>query len=41
MKVDMGNAIYIIVMILLAFTSALVVTKTLMKYFKKDNENEI
>ena len=41
MKLDLGHAIYTIVMILLAFTTALVVTKTITKYTqKKDVEEE-
>jgi len=37
-KIDVGNALYTIAMILLAFVTALVVTKTVSKYFKKDDE---
>ena len=41
MKIDIGHAIYTILMILLAFTAALVVTKTITKYTqKKDVEEE-
>ena len=41
MKIDIGHALYIIAMILLAFTTALVVTKTIAKYTqKKDVEEE-
>jgi len=41
MKVDIGNAVYTVAMILLAFTAAMVVTKTFIKYFKKDEENDV
>ena len=41
MKIDVGHAVYTIVMILLAFTTALVLTKTIAKYTqKKDVEEE-
>jgi len=41
MKIDILNAIYTIAMILLAFVTALVVTKTISKYFNKDKEDEL
>jgi len=41
MKIDVGHALYTVVMILLAFVTALVVTKTISKYTrKKENEDE-
>ena len=40
MKVDVGHAVYTIVMILLAFTAALVVTKTVAKYIQKKDTKE-
>ena len=41
MKIDIGHALYTIAMILLAFITALVVTKTVAKYTqKKDLEKE-
>jgi len=41
MKIDVGHALYTVVMILLAFVTALVVTKTIIKYTrKKENEDE-
>jgi len=40
-KIDIGNALYTIAMILLAFVAALVVTKTIAKYVKKDEEDEV
>ena len=41
MKIDVGHAVYTIAMILLAFTTALVLTKTIAKYTeKKDVEEE-
>ena len=41
MKIDVGNALYTIAMILLVFVTALVVTKTISKYIKKGNEDEV
>ena len=38
MKVDVGHALYMVAMILLAFTAALVVTKTISKYLNKDKD---
>ena len=40
MNIDVGNALYTITMILLAFVAALVVTKTVGKYFSKDENKE-
>lgn len=40
MKLDVGNALYTIVMILLAFVTALVVTKTITKYVNKKDKDE-
>jgi len=40
MRIDIWHAIYIITMILLAFSAALVITKTLGKYFAKEKEKE-
>lgn len=39
MKIDLMNALYTTSMILLAFVAAIVVTKTISKYVKKDEEN--
>ena len=39
MKIDILHAGYTVVMILLAFVTALVVTKTFGKYFSKDEED--
>ena len=39
MKIDILHAGYTVAMILLAFVAALVVTKTLGKYFSKDEED--
>jgi hypothetical protein len=36
MKIDLMNALYTTSMILLAFVAAIVVTKTISKYVKKD-----
>ena len=41
MKIDISNALYTVAMILLAFVAALVVTKTIAKYVKKDEEDEV
>jgi len=41
MKIDISNALYTVAMILLAFVAALVVTKTIAKYMKKDEEDEV
>ena len=41
MKIDVVNALYTVAMILLAFVSALVITKTISKYVKKDEEDEL
>ncbi len=41
MKIDVGHTLYVVAMILLAFVAALVVTKTLSKYTKKDEEDEV
>jgi len=38
MKIDILHATYTVAMILLAFTAALVITKTLGKYFSKEEE---
>jgi len=38
MKIDIWHAAYTVAMILLAFVAALVVTKTLSKYFSKDEK---
>ena len=40
MKIDIVHAGYTVAMILLAFVTALVVTKTLGKYFKKEESEE-
>jgi len=40
-KIDVVNALYTVAMILLAFVSALVITKTISKYVKKDEEDEL
>ena len=41
MKIDIANVLYTVMMILLAFITALVVTKTISKYIKKDEEDEL
>jgi len=42
MSINLMNVLYTTVMIVLAFVTALVVTKTISKYTKKDNdENEL
>jgi hypothetical protein len=38
MKIDIINALYTTAMVLLAFMAALVATKTIGKYFGKDEE---
>jgi hypothetical protein len=38
MKIDILHALYTISMILLAFVAAIVVTKTISKYIKKDED---
>jgi len=38
MKIDILHASYTVAMILLAFVAALVITKTLGKYFSKEEE---
>ena len=40
MKIDLMNALYTTSMILLAFVAAIVITKTIFKYFKKEEERE-
>ncbi len=40
MKIDIANTLYSIVMILLAFVSALVITKTISKYSRKEEKND-
>ena len=40
MKIDVMNAVYTTAMILLAFVTALVVTKTIGKYTSKDEDEE-
>jgi len=40
MKIDILQALYTVAMILLAFIFALVVTKTIGRYFKKDDIEE-
>ena len=40
MKIDIMNALYTASMIVLAFVSAIVVTKTISKYLKKEDEEE-
>jgi len=41
MKIDIANVLYTVMMILLAFMTALVVTKTISKYIKKDEDDEL
>ncbi len=36
MKIDLGHALYVVGAILFAFTGAIVVTKTISKFFKLD-----
>ena len=40
MNIDVGHALYTAAMILLAFVAALVVTKSVGKYFSKDEHEE-
>jgi len=40
MNIDVGNALYTAAMILLAFVTALIVTKTVGKYISKDEGEE-
>ena len=40
MKIDVGHALYTVVMILLALTTALVLTKTIAKYTQKKDAEE-
>ena len=40
MKIDLMNALYTTGMIILAFVTALVVTKTISKYLKKEEEEK-
>jgi len=40
MHIDIGNALYTAFMILLAFVTAIVVTKTIMKYVDKKKEED-
>jgi len=40
MKIDILHAIYTVAMILLAFVTALVVTKTIGKYTSKEDEED-
>ena len=40
MNIDVGNALYTAAMILLAFVAALVVTKTVGKYFTNEEEEK-
>lgn len=40
MKIDLMNVLYTTSMIILAFVSAIVVTKTISKYTKKEDEKE-
>jgi len=40
MNIDIGNALYTAFMILLAFTAAIVVTKTITKYVDKKKEDK-
>jgi len=39
-KVDLLNIIYTVLMVILAFFAAIVVTKTVSKYFKLDETEE-
>jgi len=41
MKIDLMHALYTTLMVLLAFVAALVITKTVSKYIKRDEENEV
>lgn len=40
MKIDIGNIIYTSSMIILAFVTALVVTKTIAKYTKEEEDTK-
>ncbi|WP_309499974.1 hypothetical protein [Sulfurovum sp.] len=40
MKIDLMNVLYTTSMILLAFIAAIVITKTISKYAKKEDTNE-
>jgi len=40
MKIDIANIIYTVFMILLAFISAIVITKTISKYTQKDKKED-
>ena len=40
MSIDIGNALYTTGMILLAFVTAIVITKTITKYTDKEDENK-
>ncbi|SFV51849.1 hypothetical protein MNB_SV-8-805 [hydrothermal vent metagenome] len=40
MKIDLLNVLYTALMILLAFAAAIVITKTVSKYFKLDEKVE-
>lgn len=40
MKIDLMNALYTTAMIVLAFVTAIVITKTISKYLNKEDEEE-
>jgi hypothetical protein len=40
MNIDIGNALYTTVMIILVFVAALVITKTIGKYTSKDEQKD-
>lgn len=40
MKIDLMNVVYTTTMVLLAFVAAIVLTKTISKYVKKEDEEE-
>ena len=40
MKIDLGHALYVIGVVLFAFIGAIVVTKTISRFFKLDEEIE-
>lgn len=40
MKIDIMNALYTAAMLLLAFTAAMVITKKISKYTKKEDKEE-
>jgi len=40
MKIDLSHTLYTVGMILLAFVSAIVITKTIGKYIKKEENEE-